>query len=448
MTMNTRHKEFPSLLHWVLPAMLAVVAVTILLSGRVLSQNFEDLARGPMVIHPIAEWMQRLVSVMLIGICLERLFAWFAGGRKGGSPVLAVAYVLYWLGTVASPALFGAHPNLQHDYFYSLLLGTTAALAQPEDLRRVVEWVRTSLLVFLVASALFVAIDPAMVLDASYTQGVLPGVPRYGGLAPHPVAMGIFSEIFLLSLWAFPFKRRWLNATGWGIGLASLFFAQSKTSWVAFLLCALAMFAVRKLPGVWRRMGDPRNKDYGIVACILAMLGIAALAGVLLFGDLGDKFAEFSATQQGTQLLSMTGRDRIWEIATEEWHANPVFGYGPGLWDDAFRASIQMPNATSAHNQFFDTLARSGSVGATALVAYTLVLLVLALSTARATGGLSLAFFIAIALRSVSEIPLMIFGYGMELFAHLLLIITLAAAVRREREPARRTARASIGHPA
>jgi O-antigen ligase len=446
--MRTHHKEFPSLLHWVLPAMLGVVAVTILLSGRVLSENFADLARGPMVIHPIAAWLQRLVSLLLIAICLQRLAAWYMGERQGGSLLLAGAFIIFWLGTVGSPALFGAHPRLQHDYFYSLLIGTTAALARPDELGRVVEWVRSALLVFLVASALLVVPYPAMVLDANYAQGILPGVPRYGGLAPHPVAMGIFSEIFLLCVWAFPFRRRWLNVAAWGIGLASLFFAQSKTSWVAFLLCALAMLAVRTLPGVWRRMTDPKEKDYGIVVGTMAILGIAAVGGVLMFADPWGKAAEFSASHQGAQILSMTGRDRIWEIATEEWQANPVFGYGPGLWDDAFRASIQMPNATSAHNQFYDTLARSGAVGATALVLYALVLLALAISTARATGGLSLALFIAIALRSVSEVPLLIFGYGMELFAHLLLIITLAAAVRPQRAPAVRRAGPSMAHPA
>jgi O-antigen ligase len=450
MIMSTRNKDFPSLLPWVLPAMLLVGAVTVLLSGRVLSQNFQDLARGATVIHPIAEWLQRLVSVFLMAVGLERLVSWFAGGRKGGSPLLAGAFVVFWLGTVGSPALFGAHPNLQHDYFYSLLLGTTAALAQPDDLRRVMESVRTALLAFLLASAVMVAVNPALVLDSSYTQGLLPGVPRYGGLAPHPVGMGIFSEIFLLCLWAFPFRRRWLNALAWGIGLASLFFAQSKTSWVAFVLCALAMFAVRSLPDVWRRMNDPKQRDYGILVCTAGILAIAGVTAVLLFANIGEKLIGFSGSDQGAQLLTLTGRDRIWEIALDEWRMNPVFGYGPNIWDDAYRASIQMPNATSAHNQFYDTLARSGSIGATALVAYALVMLVLALLTARATRGLSVAFFIAIALRSVTEVPLMIFGYSMELFVHLMLIVTVGAAMRPQAErvvrPAR--ARASVGLPA
>ena len=446
--MRTRNTDLPSLLHWVLPLMMVAVAADVLFSGRVLSQNYSELAAAAESGSRLGSWVQRIVTVLLIGICLERLVAWFAAGRKGGSPFLALAFIVYWLGTVASPALFGAHRNVNHDYFYALLLGPTAALAGPDELRRVVEWVRTAALLFLLASFALIFVHPAMVLDTSYTQGLLPGVPRFGGLAPHPVAMGIFSEIFLLSLWAFPFPRRWLNAVAWAVGLAALFLAQSKTSWVSFLVCAMVMIAVRNLPGMWRRLGDPKEREYGLVVCTVGILGMAALTGVLLFSDIGVKAANFTSSEEGSQLLTLTGRDRIWEIAREEFHASPVFGYGPDLWNDAYRASIQMPNATSAHNQFFDTLARSGAVGATALVGYVLVLLVLAISTARATRGLSLAFFIAIALRSVSEVPLAIFGYGMELFAHLLLIMSLAAAVRRQPEPVVRRASASLAHPA
>jgi O-antigen ligase len=138
-------------------------------------------------------------------------------------------------------------------------------------------------------------------------------------------------------------------------------------------------------------------------------------------------------TDEGAQLMTFTGRDKIWAIAMEEWHNSPVFGYGPGLFDADFRASIGMPNATNGHNQFMDTLARSGSVGATALVLYAFVLLVLSLRYARATGGLSVALFVALALRSVSEVPLVLFGYGAELFTHLLLIVTLASAAGARR---------------
>jgi asparagine N-glycosylation enzyme membrane subunit Stt3 len=74
-------------------------------------------------------------------------------------------------------------------------------------------------------------------------------------------------------------------------------------------------------------------------------------------------------------------------------------------------------------------------VGATALVLYALVLTVQAFRYARATGGLSLALWAGLALLSISEVPLMLFGYGVDLFMHLLLIVSIAAgAAGRRRE--------------
>jgi O-antigen ligase len=179
---------------------------------------------------------------------------------------------------------------------------------------------------------------------------------------------------------------------------------------------------------MWRRLGDPREGAFGIVVCLSAILVAVGVLGVVLFGDLGAQVEDFADSAQGAQLMSMTGRDQIWAIAREEWHENPVFGYGPSLWDDAFRQSIGMPNATNAHNQFLDTLARSGTVGAVGLVIYAIVLMVMSFRYARATGGFSLALFMSLALLSISEVPLILLGYGTELFAHLLLVITLASA--------------------
>jgi O-antigen ligase len=164
------------------------------------------------------------------------------------------------------------------------------------------------------------------------------------------------------------------------------------------------------------------------VVCLGAIVFVGVTVAAILLGVVESRAMSFLDTAEGAQLMTMTGRDQIWAIAMEEWRANQLFGYGPGLWDDAFRASINMPNATNAHNQFLDTLARSGSIGAAALVLYAAVLLVLSVRYAGATGGLSLALFIALALRSISEVPMLLFGYGTELFTHLLLLITIASA--------------------
>jgi O-antigen ligase len=240
--------------------------------------------------------------------------------------------------------------------------------------------------------------------------------------------MGMLAQIALLCLWSKPFERRWVTVLAWTIGGAALFLAQSKNAWISFVLCAISMLAVRNGGNLWRRMGDPRQGALGAFACIVTIIVVLTFAGWYLLGDVEDRAAAFLSTRQGEQLMTLTGRDRIWAIAIEEWQSNPLFGYGPGLWNAEFRASIGMPSATHAHNQFMETLARSGTVGAVALVLYAGVLLMMSLRYARATGGLSIALFVALAMRSISEIPLLLFGYGTELLGHLLLIVTLAGA--------------------
>jgi O-antigen ligase len=424
--MITRRAGF---LNWLFPALLGLVAFNVLLSGRELSQIFLELQAGPAAIANAAiPWGHRVVSVLLVLIALERLANHFASHKRVPSPVLLAAFVTYWIATVAAPALFGAHPQLSHEYLYSLAIGLGALLANGEDLERCLTAARTALFVFLLAGVVLIPIDMPMVLDTTYTQGLMPGVPRLGGLAPHPVALGMVAETALLCLWCRPFKWRWLTMLAWLLGLGCLFFAQSKTAWVAFLIIAVAMLAVRHGPSLWRRVGDPRQNALGVLVCAAAITVVVAIAGVLVAGNIEAQTSDFLDTAEGAQLMTLTGRDRIWQVALEEWHASPVFGYGPGLWDDDFRMSIGMPNATNAHNQMLDTLARCGSVGGAALLLYACVLFVLSMRYARQTGGLSLALFLALALRSISEVPLLLFGYGLELFAHLLLLVTLAAA--------------------
>jgi O-antigen ligase len=421
-------------LHWMFPAMLGFVALTVLVSGRDLSRMFLELQQSiPEPTSPIVIWGQRIVSLLLIGIAGERIVSHFAAHRPVPSPSLAWAFVIYWLATVAAPALFGAHPQIGHDYLYTLAIGFAGLLATEQERDKILDLSRDTLFVFLIGSLALVPVVPSMAVDASYTQGLLPGVPRLGGLAPHPVALGTFAQIFLLFLWCRPFRRWWWNLPAWLVGGTCLFFAQSKTAWIAFVLCTLCLVAVRNGTNAWRRLGDPREGAFGAVLLLATMALVLVVTGFILLGDVGSTVSSVLDTDEGAQLMTFTGRDKIWAIAMEEWHNSPVFGYGPGLFDADFRASIGMPNATNGHNQFMDTLARSGSVGATALVLYAFVLLVLSLRYARATGGLSVALFVALALRSVSEVPLVLFGYGAELFTHLLLIVTLASAAGARR---------------
>ena len=434
-------------MNWVLPLMVLYAAIDVLLSGRDLSQVYAELAGLAGGTHsPLMPWIQRIVSVVLLAICGERIARHFSQQRPMPSPLLAWTFVGYWVFTVASSALFGAHPDVSHEYAYALVIGFAALLVTTQEIGRIIDTTRDTLFILMLVSVALIPFWTTLVLDETYLQGFLPGVPRLGGLAPHPVAMGMFAQLGLLLLWARPYRHRWLNVLAWVLGLGVLFFAQSKTAWIAFVLCAVTMVLVRHGANAWRRLGDPREGAFGIVLCLCVMVAAAAVLGLFLFTDISGRISDFLDTQQGNQLMTLTGRDQIWAVAWEEWHAHPWFGFGPGLFDDDFRMAVNLPNATNAHNQFMDTLARSGSIGAAALIAYSIVLMVLSFKYAKRTAGLSAALFIALALRSVSEVPMMLFGYGTELFGHVLLLVTLSAAASMNVPVPAARPRTSYGH--
>ncbi|OOG47603.1 O-antigen ligase [Polaromonas sp. A23] len=434
-------------LHWAFYAILFMQALSLLLSGRDLTVPLSVSELDVPIHHPLQTLAQPLVSLILLTIACERILThWLKRDKAAFLPsAILVGFVVFWLGTVAAPALLGAHPKMSHAYVYPLVIGMAAVLTEGDELEHAFRAARNALLLFMVAGLLLIPFKTNMVLETSYTQGLLPGVPRLAGLATHAVSLGMLAQICMLCLLAQPFRRTWLNRLAWAVGLGVLFMAQSKTAWISFFLCSACIIAVRNGPVFWRRVGDPVRPEFGIASILGFMAAVTALVLVLMLGDVGGKLSSFFDSAEGAQLASLTGRDRIWAVAWDEWERNPVFGYGPSMWDASFRASIGMPAATHAHNQFMDTLSRAGVVGASALVLYALVLLVLSIRYARVSKGISLALFLALTMRAISEVPLLLFGYGSELVTHMLLLMTLAASASAVRLARPRTV---AGRPA
>lgn len=433
-------------LHWIFPAMLGLLALGVLLSGRDLTTDHaldEFMALGPAPTrHPVVAAVQPVLSLLLLAVSGERLLSHLLARQRAPLHLLMpLGFVFFWLGSTASPALLGAHPQHSHDYLYPLVIGLAAALSSPRELEMAVRTLRNSLLLFMLGGVALAVLAPTRALDMNYGQGLLPGLARFAGLAMHPVSMGLLAQLGLLCLLAQPFERRWLQRAAWALGLGVLVMAQSKTAWLAFVLCSAALLAWRQGPSLGRRLADPLRPDTGMALVMGAMALVIAVAGLALFGQVGERLDRFFSTPEGAQLASLTGRDRIWAIAWDEWSRNPVFGYGPELWGPAFRQSIGMVSATHAHNQFMDTLSRAGLVGAVSLCLYAALLLVLSLRHARDTRGLSVALFLALLLRAMSEVPLLLFGYGPELITHVLLLMTLSAAAQnRASRPVRSAA--------
>jgi O-antigen ligase len=428
--------------HLIFYAIVLAVALGTFLGGRDLAVLALNLAEPPAAARPaLLNIAQPLLSLLVLTVAGERIIThWLKRDKAAPTPhFLLLVFVIFWAGTVAAPALFGAHPQLSHDFVYPVIIGTAAILATRLERDRAIAATRNALFLLMLGGMLLAFFKPNMALDATYNQGLLPGVPRFAGLAPHAVAMGLLAQLALLCLMTLPYQKVWVNRLAWVVGLSVLFLAQSKTGWIAFALCSACVLVMRNGADFWRRTSDPLHPEFGIVVVSGFIVALLAAGGLMMFGGIGAKVAGFFDSAQGAQLTSLTGRDQIWAIAYDEWQRNPVFGYGPSLWDASFRASIGMPNATHAHNQFMDTLSRSGTVGATALVLYAATLLVMSVWHARATGGLSLALFVALALRSVSEVPLLLFGYGPELITQVLLLMTLVSATAKSTARAKRT---------
>ncbi len=426
------------LLHWTFPAMLLVGALAAATSGRDLTQSFSDLQAIAEPTRPtILVWVQRAVSLLLLLAALEQILNHIALQRRTPSPTLLAAFIAFWVGTIGAPAVLGAHPAISHELLYAPAVGIAACLVGASERDRILHAARDALMVLMLAGLLAVAVRPTLVLDPSYDAGLLAGVPRFAGLTPHAVTQGSLAQGATLLLWAFPYRHRWTNRAAWALTLGVLLIAQSKAAWIACGVCLGAMAAVRHGNALRRGLADPRQSQSASLMLIgLGALVLASTVAVIV-GDAGTRVSDFLESPEGARMATLTGRDRIWAIAAQEWRSHPVFGYGLTLWDAAYRARIDLPHATHAHNQFMDDAARAGSVGVIALVVYAAVLLVMSVRYARATGGLSIAFFLSLALRAVSEVPLTLLGYGSELFMQGLFLVILSATTLER--PARRS---------
>lgn len=430
-TQFNRHRE-TGWFHLTPYAILFTVALYTVTSGRDLSQGAWALVTQDAEVRVSwVAWVQRGLTLILLLVASERIASVIF--RRYGSGVftwLLPLFVMYWCCAVASPAFFGKYPQFSYEYFYPLVFGVAGLLVSGEECAKFVVATRNATLWFIAAGALLIPVNVGLVLETNYSQGFIPGLPRMAGLAPHALQLGLIVQLALLTVWFAPLQSKWLNRAAWLLCLAVLFLAQSKTAWISFAVCACVLTVVRNGPSVRKWVFAPERPLQGVVSMLIFILLALSLAYLVMFSHMGAKVLSFLDTKEGASLLTLNGRDQIWEIAFQEWEKNPVFGYGPTFLNLAHRSSIGLLNATHAHNQFVDDLARSGLVGASALVVYAIALLVLATKHARPTQGLSIALYLVLFFRGVSEIPLAMYGYGSEFAAHLLLLMVIAMAVR------------------
>ena len=402
---------------WLLPSTLPVIGIGIatstLLSGRNLALADINAAAVSLTSDGFgqgaATWPLRFATLYILAACSALLLAYLFRGsaRLPHGRALFVTFAIFFVTNVLTPALLGGKPAFILNHYYPIVVFAAAYVTRDHSPEVLVRLAKVTMLLLLAGSLAAIVISPSLVLQKPYTYGWIPGLQiRLWGLASHANSIGPLALLYMLLAVHQPFRSRWIQRTGIAIALAVLILAQSKTAWVALVVLFAVLFYYRGAAALGQSWRSGRT-SYGAISFALAVIlgAIGALVAVLAL-DLSNYWDRFARSTSGGQLFSLTGRSDIWDAAITVWQQNPMFGYGPTLWDPEFRRSIGMSFAFSAHNQLLQSLASAGTVGVIGLVIYLGAVIRYSFLLAGKTLGLSVVLGLFMVLRCMTETPL------------------------------------------
>lgn len=407
------------------PLILVAICVSAFLSGRDITNAEFEIATAAGNETPQLVWFLRLVTAIVLGICLARFVS--ASQRHEAMPRegrgLFLAFLLFYATNFVLNNVFGAKWAFDQKLIYPVLVITAVYFSRNRNARLTADAVKVGLLLFCAASCAAIFLLPRAAVQRDYAN-VIPFVGfRLWGLGSNPNSTGPLALVLLLLLAWRPFRSRILQLLGYGTGAAVLILAQSKTAWLATAIAFPALWYGQLLYNTARR-GQSRTSAYPmrhfmrpILLCVLGLAGVA----VLIYLDLHNPLTHVSSSERA-EITTLTGRTEIWAVALQTWKQNPLFGYGSAMWNDEFRRAVGMDFAYNAHNQFLQSLSVAGGLGLAGMLIYTFVLFRYAFAANTATRGLSLALFWVIFVRFFTEAPLNMAGiFSGEFVTHLLL---------------------------
>ena len=368
-----------------------------------------------------AKWLTRFIILVTLTLCAARLVgAAFSGeNRNAGGEGLFFAFAVYFLTSVVLSGAFGRYPEFKHDQYYVPFLFAAVYASRAQDPETALRFAKAGFFIFIAASWLAALVVPDMVMVPDQRRWI-PGLTvRFWGLENSPNSMGPVALVYLLLALHQPFANRWLQRLGLILGIAALVAAQSKTAWIAAALSIPVLLVLRYRA---RRVAA------------FSILGLGAAVAIALFAlpMIGVSLEELAHTQQGHEALTFSGRGAIWALAMREWTHDPLFGYGLGMWDEAYRQRLGMDWAVSAHNQFLQTLSVAGTAGVIGLALYLGALSLYAVRAGRGSRGLSIVLLIVVLVDCATEAPLTITSFLGGEFVAQLLLFQLALAYGRK----------------
>lgn len=436
------------------PALYLIILLTSVISTSVSGRSvYTALLHASNAADPLTKWIVRLAIVTTLAICVSRILGavWSKENRGIGGAGIFVAFLLYFVTNSVLNAALGTKPVFRHDLFYAPFLFAAVFASRTQDPETAICSVKWGLLMFFGASCLAAAIAPDLTIDRRYADSWLPGISiRFWGLSTHPNSLGPLAILYVLLALHQPINRRWLHYLGILTAVSVLVLAQSKTAWAAAAVTVPVLLFLRSRPASPPRRRHRTGASYvmGLAVTSIFIIGPLGVAAVWALSHWGISIQDVTTMVAGKQVASLTGRDVLWQLAISAWDRNPLFGYGVTIWDPAYRAEIGLANATSAHNQFLQSLSAAGIVGLVGLLVYVGALTRYAITASPRTHGLSMAMLLLLLFQCVTETPLSIATFlDGEFLQHLLLFqIVLGhgsrvGAVRSESAPTSRELR-------
>lgn len=384
-------------------------------SNEMLAAFSEEAANQPLL------WFSRILIWGLTYVCSLGIIC----GVRKRIPLagfrLWLGVFLFSLGSLIA-SLAGTQPAFKIGLFFIPVVFTTVFLLPAVHPDWFVAQAKRVLLIYIYGSLIAAIVAPTWAFQVDYEQSFFSGFNfRLFGVTPQANILGPLVALYLI-LEIFTFTKaaswKWLNISASVIVLA---LTQAKTAW----LIAIAGLVIKQGYEVWVK-SKPISKFFLAFGVLTIFVFIASVVP-------DNIILSFISPKQAESLSTMTGRTEVWEVSLNAWKDNPIFGYGPNLWDLDFR--LQFGNryiwVGQAHNQLIQSLAEAGIVGLSGIIIYALVLLWYGFSYMRFTHGLSLALVILMLARSISEANFRNYNLDPNFFIHFV-IYTFLLLVSRQ----------------
>lgn len=311
---------------------------------------------------------------------------------------------------------FAADP--QHFFNFGFLvcsvIAFSIALSPPIRTQDFILWTRRILTATLLTSLIGAWLFPSKTVAADYL-GLIDSLPfRLYGLGTGATGLGALA-CALLALGLFGSGRTTTRLTSSALALICLLLTQSKTNWVAGLAIA-AVYLLQRAP--FRRSTASRGPTKAIFWLTL-LVSLASIIAVLV---------DTSGVPDAANIDTLTGRDTVWRITLQTWEANPIFGYGLGLWAaDSFRNLHG--DFAHAHNQLLHALGSGGIIAAVGLLAY-FAQLYASVARRNQQSEIPLLLLLVLFVNSLTDVPVLNSSVVDPFFALHMMVFTSAFLLR------------------